>query len=65
MKHCIACGKILPEKSLFSLKNAPASAQDIPDADEVKDDQGIALHLHQCTPHTCTDVTVTGYPLKK
>ena len=49
MKHCIACGKILPEKSLFSLKNAPASAQDIPDTDEVKDDQGIALHLHQCS----------------
>ena len=47
MKHCIACGKILPEKSLFNLKNAPASAQDIPDVDEVKDDQGITLQLHQ------------------
>ena len=49
MKHCIACGKILPEKSLFNLKNAPASAQDIPDVDEVKDDQGITLQLHQCS----------------
>ena len=49
MKHCIACGKILPEKSLFELTSAPASAQDIPDADEVQHDKGVTLHLHQCS----------------
>ena len=26
MKHCIACGRILPETSLFELTSAPASA---------------------------------------
>lgn len=49
MKHCIACGKILPKKSLFNLVSAPASAQDIPDAKEVQKDQGITLQLHQCS----------------
>lgn len=48
MKHCIACGKILPETSLFELSSAPASAQDIPDAVQLKTDQGVALSLHQC-----------------
>lgn len=50
MKHCIACGKELPEQPLFVLNNAPASAQDIPDAEEVKSDQGVNLDLCQC-PH--------------
>lgn len=49
MKHCIACGKILPEKSLFELTSAPASAQDIPDAAQVQQDEGITLHLRQCS----------------
>lgn len=49
MKHCIACGKILPETSLFELTSAPGSAQDIPDAQEVKQDAGISLKLHQCS----------------
>lgn len=49
MKHCIACGKILPEKSLFELTSAPASAQDIPDAAQVQNDEGVTLHLHQCS----------------
>ncbi len=48
MKHCIACKTILPEDPLFELTSAPASAQDIPDANEVKNDQGVTLHLHQC-----------------
>ncbi len=48
MKHCIACKTILPEDPLFELTSAPASAQDIPDANEVKKDQGVTLHLHQC-----------------
>ncbi len=49
MKHCIACGKELPEQPLFVLDNAPASAQDIPDAEEVKHDQGVTLNLCQCS----------------
>ena len=49
MKHCIACGGILPETSLFELTSAPASAQDIPDAKEVQNDEGVTLHLRQCS----------------
>ena len=48
MKHCIACGRILPETSLFELTSAPASAQDIPDAKKVQNDEGVTLHLRQC-----------------
>lgn len=48
MKHCIACGRILPETSLFELTSAPASAQDIPDAKEVQNDEGVTLYLRQC-----------------
>ena len=49
MKRCIACGKLLPEQSLFELTSAPASAQDIPDAKEVQNDEGVTLHLRQCS----------------
>lgn len=48
MRHCIACRKKLPENELFKLNHAPASAQDIPDRDEVKKDQGVTLGLYQC-----------------
>lgn len=48
MKHCIACGHSLPQRGLFELKDAPASAQDIPDQEEVKTDQGMTLRLYQC-----------------
>lgn len=48
MSYCIACGKELSRKALFTLENAPASAQNIPDAAEVGEDQGITLNLHQC-----------------
>lgn len=48
MKRCIACGRKLPEKPIFELEGAPASAQDIPDAMQVRSDQGIALKLYQC-----------------
>ena len=48
MRHCIACGHRLPERELFKLNHAPASAQDIPDAEEVKVDCGIDLDLYQC-----------------
>lgn len=48
MRHCIACRRGLPEKPIFNLKNAPASAQDIPDQESVHMDQGIDLELYQC-----------------
>ena len=48
MRHCIACKSRLPDKELFQLQNAPASAQDIPDAGEVREDCGINLNLYQC-----------------
>lgn len=48
MRHCIACKSRLPDKELFQLQNAPASAQDIPDAGELREDCGINLNLYQC-----------------
>lgn len=48
MKQCIACGRKLPENRLFELKEAPASAQDIPDADQIGSDRGVTLNLYQC-----------------
>ena len=48
MSKCIACGQKLPEEPLMTLDNMPASAQNIPDRDEVKEDHGITLNLCQC-----------------
>lgn len=48
MRRCIVCGQELPEQELFVLENAPASAQQIPDAKEVPADQGVTLELYQC-----------------
>ncbi len=48
-KHCcILCGQVLEASELMELTDMPASAQDIPDEEEVENDQGITLHLHQC-----------------
>lgn len=51
MKHCIACGGSLFDKPLLTLNHMPASAQDIPGRDELKNDRGITLNLCQC--RTC------------
>lgn len=48
MSVCIACRSKLPAKPVFRLENAPASAQNIPDAGEVRDDKGVELLLYQC-----------------
>lgn len=48
MNCCIACGKKLPGHPLFVLEDAPASAQNIPDAVEVLEDKGMTLGLYQC-----------------
>ena len=48
MRHCIACRHELPEQGLFTLEGAPASAQNIPDADQMGADEGVDLTLYQC-----------------
>lgn len=48
MRPCIACKNKLSQQSLFELKQAPASAQDIPDESTVAADRGITLPLYQC-----------------
>lgn len=45
---CLVCGHSLPEKPLLVLEGMPAAAQDIPDAFQVTEDQGIDLQLLQC-----------------
>jgi len=45
---CILCGQDLDKTELMELKGMPASAQDIPDENEVLEDKGITLRLHQC-----------------
>lgn len=54
---------MLPEKALFTLYNAPASAQDIPDAEEVISDKGIDLSLYRCPECGLVqfDCTPVGY----
>lgn len=49
MKRCIACGAPLWETPLLTLDNMPASAQHMPDGEQVKRDQGLTLDLCQCT----------------
>ena len=45
-KKCIACGHEL--KKLMTFSDMPASAQNIPDESELKDDHPITLELCQC-----------------
>ena len=60
---CIACGKKLPGEALISLENMPASAQDIPDESEVKEDRAVTLKLFQCDDCGLVqfDCTPVGY----
>ena len=48
-KKCIVCGTRLSETPLLSFHNMPASAQDIPDADEAAREHAVDLELHQCS----------------
>lgn len=50
-KICIVCGRPLGEKPLMTLEDMPASAQDIPVGEELKEEHGVSLSLHQC--ETC------------
>ena len=45
-KKCIICGADLHH--LISIDNMPASAQDIPDKDELENDKAISLDMCQC-----------------
>lgn len=47
---CILCGGTLSGEPLLKLEDMPASAQNIPDENQVGADHGITLWLHQC-PH--------------
>lgn len=46
--YCLACKSRLDEKPLLTLDEMPASAQNIPDSTQIKQDRGITLNLHQC-----------------
>lgn len=48
MRNCIVCGAELFQQPLLILENMPASAQDIPGLETIKNDEGIKLHLCQC-----------------
>lgn len=48
MKRCIACGAPLWETPLLTLDNMPASAQHMPDKENVGKDRGLTLDLCQC-----------------
>nr|WP_314465684.1 class I SAM-dependent methyltransferase [uncultured Clostridium sp.] len=46
---CIVCGQALDGEPLLTLDHMPASAQDIPGQEDLADDRGISLNLHQCS----------------
>ena len=48
-RHCLACGAELPSMPVLSFHNMPASAQHIPDEEEVLQDRGIDLRLYECS----------------
>lgn len=48
MKKCLLCSGDLYETPLLTLENMPASAQNIPTKEEMKDDKSITLNLCQC-----------------
>ncbi len=45
---CLLCGGKLPGKALLEFEGMPASAQNIPTADELEGEEGITLKLYQC-----------------
>ena len=47
-RRCLVCGAPLPERPLLELSGMPASAQNIPSAQEVREDRGISLRLCRC-----------------
>ena len=47
-KCCLLCNGLLYEEPLITLEDMPASAQDIPTEQEVKNDRTMTLELYQC-----------------
>lgn len=48
MSNCLVCKNKLSDKPLLHLDNMPASAQNIPTAEQLHHDKGIPLSLYQC-----------------
>ena len=46
--HCMICGAELGQEPVLRLSDMPASAQDIPSADELSKDKGLELSLYMC-----------------
>ncbi len=46
--RCLVCGGEFFEKPLLEFDNMPASAQDIPDENEIAEEKGVSLSLYQC-----------------
>lgn len=61
INNCILCNSVLPDIPLISFNNMPASAQDIPNAEEMKEDMGITLNLYQCP--RCSLVQLDSSPV--
>lgn len=49
MHKCIVCDAPFLEPELMLLENMPASAQDIPQKNELHKDKGLSLRLYQCS----------------
>ena len=47
-EYCLSCGARLSDKPRLSFFDMPASAQHIPDAEELSEDKGIELSLYEC-----------------
>ena len=47
-RHCLACGAKLPEAPLLSLTGMPATAQDMPEKEDLAEDSGVTLSLFAC-----------------
>ncbi len=45
---CLICGGDLPETAVVNFNNMPASAQNIPNENEIASEKGIDLGLYQC-----------------
>ena len=48
MGRCIVCGKALPQKPLITFDRMPASAQDLPNREQLETEKGISLSLYSC-----------------
>ncbi len=47
-KKCLVCGENLPDEASVSFKNMPASAQNIPNENQIATEKGVDLGLYQC-----------------